>query len=353
MGSVYIKYCIEKNCCLRSKLTKNSEERPNKLNLWSPFSSWDYGGAIVVKSAVGAGRSASGHGDNFAVRFLEIYGVIKTQNKLIKLSTSYFSDSKHAGWQMALEAAKHYIPFIKQTINEFNSTRCKMLICYSDSAGKDFRCQSFFAFLGNIAKDNSVIITWCFTAPKEGKYLHDQEIGLQKQAELQCVKDKSIKWDEFNTYSAAIVSALTNKFQGDKYKKVIRYFFEISAETISSLPSPHKSFKGVKKNFTYLLGYKINHMWARRFLGTCDYCCKGDWGKCTCSYFCGIWKPHQFKNLPYPQRNQIQLNNNTNTNTNNNRNNGIMLPELQSINSAYGAHIRTNRPLNSASPYTQ
>ncbi len=92
--------------CLRSKLTKNSEERPNKLNLWSPFSSWDYGGAIVVKSSVGAGRSASGHNDNFAVRFLEIYGVIKTQNELIKLSTSYLSDSKHSGWQMALEAAK-------------------------------------------------------------------------------------------------------------------------------------------------------------------------------------------------------------------------------------------------------
>eukprot|EP01084_Bolivina_argentea_P308750 533974_1 len=340
--------------CLRSKLTKNSEQRPNKLNLWSPFSSWDYGGAIVVKSSVGAGRSASAQGDNMAVRFLEIYGVIKAlDGNLIKLSTSYFSDSKHAGWQMALEAAKHYIPFIKQKNYELNSNICKMLICYSDCASKDFRCQSFFAFLGNIAKNNSSMILWCFTAPEEGKYLHDQEIGLQKQAELQCVKDKSIKWNDFDTYSAAIVSALTNKFKDEKYKKVKRYFFEIPAATISTLPSPHKSYKGITKHFSFLMGYKINHMWAKRFIGTCDYCCKGDWNNCICSYFCGPWKPHQFKDLPYPSRNQIQPNDNTNNSNNNRNHNRIMSPQLQSINSGYGAHIRINRALNAASPYTQ
>ncbi len=221
-----------------------------------------------------------------------------------------------------------------------------------------------------------------------GKWLHDQEGGLMKKAEAQCVKDGTLKWDQHDTYSGAVIAALTKKFDDAKYNKVKRYFFEIHANKISSMPSPHKSLKGVKTYFTYLMGYKKNHVYCRRYPCECDYCCKGEWNKCTAMYVCGTWHPHQFKNLPYPKPdmksndpenvdiNMVGNNSNNARNTNNNSLNTIAIsshqintsvrssyyntnsrsiPSLQSgsnNNHSYGPHIRDARSANPYSPYS-
>ena len=291
----------------RSRLSKHSPERPNKLLLTDIFSSWDYISAIIVRNQVNTANSFS---DSMSITFLEIYQIINHDNELILSSHCFLSDCSEGCWNMAVEAAKQYYPKSIERLRTINNVQAKRFINYSDGTTKDFRCTSCLAFIGNIARDNDVFNEWNFTAAEEGKWLHDREGGTITRAAYYLMHTGKVKYVSGRTYTACLIDALREHFSADRFNKVERFFYEIPEKDISNISSPHKTLKGITSYYS-LLTFKRDHIFYRPYPCSCDECINYRWGNCKQIDVCGVYNGHNFDpNIPYPTRiNVAQLQN--------------------------------------------
>ena len=290
----------------RSRLSKHSPERPNKLRLDQLLSSWDYISAIVVKNSINPTNSFA---DTMTITYLEIFQIINNNGKLIKSSHCYMSDCSEGSWNMAVAAAKLYYPTSINRLRAINHVQARQFINYSDGTTKDFRCTSCLAFIGNIARDNDVFNEWNFTAAEEAKWIHDREGGTIVRVAYYLMRTGKVKSISGRTYTSCLIDALREYFGDERFNKIERFFYEILEKDISNISSPHKTLSGITKYYS-LLTYKRHHVYYRPYPCSCDNCMNYRWGQCQQIDICGAYGEHKFdENIPYPTRiNLDQLN---------------------------------------------
>lgn len=197
---------------------------------------------------------------------------------------------------MAIAAAKHYIPAATARYKRAHGTTQapNTFMNYSDRSTKDFSCTSFLAFIGKLVVENGSVCSWDFTAPYEGKWLHDREGGVVKGAGNKGMTTPgAINWDLNKTWSSTLISYYQKHFNQPRFKKIKRYFYEIEPQKISNIPSPHKTLPGIMSYYHFLCVKDAYKIYYRDYPCDCDECMNNKWNECKQKYICGDYRVHQ------------------------------------------------------------
>ncbi len=97
-------------------------------------------------------------------------------------------------------------------------------------------------------------------------------------------------------------------------------------------------------------------MYYKRYVSLCDVCLNMKWSECECVYYCGNWRQHKFKDIPYPKQDIIMQERSAMNTITNNTNNGInvsrpVLSNSNNVNNGYDRHRRDVHAFNQYSPY--
>ena len=233
------------------------------------------------------------------VSMLQIYHIRNVNGQPKKYSYCYLCDNPKHGWQMALVACRDYFKSIKSELENV-----KIFYCFSDRSSKDFSCTSFVAFLTHIWHQLGVSGQWNYTAPEEGKWLHDQSGGCNKGAYERGIKRGRIPLNSSKPFVESIRDYLVDHFNEARFNNsnIIRVFRIIDPKEISTQCSPHQTLQGIKSYYCFRYISK-NIIRYRQYPCYCICCINMDFDNCLKKDKCGEWIDKQFKSLSFPAPN--------------------------------------------------